>query len=135
MKSAYFQCIGGASGDMILGAVVDAGVSLDALKESLAKMDANGYELTERKAQRGGLQGTQINVELDDGGRKKRRWQDFVRIVEESGLSYTTQRPKRRICMSSERSTPSWTWSVESLVWTCWASTGYTLRRSHRAPA
>ena len=89
MKSAYFQCIGGASGDMILGAVVDAGVSLDALKESLAKLDANGYELTERKAQRGGLQGTQINVELDDGGRKKRRWQDFVRIVEESGLSET----------------------------------------------
>ena len=74
---------------MILGAIVDAGVSLDALKESLAKMDADGYELTEHKAQRGGLPGTQIKVEMDEGGRKKKRWQDFVRIVEESGLSET----------------------------------------------
>ena len=74
---------------MILGAVVDAGVSLDALKESLAKMDADGYELTEQKAQRGGLPGTHVNVELDESGRKKRRWQDFVRIVEESSLSET----------------------------------------------
>ncbi len=54
---------------MILGAVVDAGVSLDALKESLAKLDANGYELSEHKAQRGGLPGTHINVELDESGR------------------------------------------------------------------
>ena len=89
LKSAYIQCIGGASGDMILGAVVDAGVPLDDLKESLAKMDANGYVLTELKAQRGGLPGTQIDVKLDDSGRKKRRWQDFVHIVEESSLSET----------------------------------------------
>ena len=74
---------------MILGAVVDAGVSLDDLKESLTKMDADGYELTERRAQRGGLPGTQVNVELDDSGRQRRRWQDFVQIVEESSLSET----------------------------------------------
>ena len=31
MRSAYFHCVGGASGDMILGAVIDAGVSVDEL--------------------------------------------------------------------------------------------------------
>jgi uncharacterized protein (DUF111 family) len=37
MKIAYFDCFSGASGDMILGALLDAGVSLTELKQELGK--------------------------------------------------------------------------------------------------
>ena len=32
MKAAYFNCIGGVSGDMVLGALVDTGLSIDSLR-------------------------------------------------------------------------------------------------------
>ena len=35
MRVAYFDCFSGASGDMILGALVDAGLDLEALKKAL----------------------------------------------------------------------------------------------------
>ena len=38
LKSAYFNCIGGASGDMILGAVVDAGVSVSELSQRVKEI-------------------------------------------------------------------------------------------------
>ena len=38
MKIAYFDCFSGISGDMVLGALIDAGLSLDALIEELNKL-------------------------------------------------------------------------------------------------
>lgn len=87
MTSAYFQCIGGASGDMILGALLDAGLALADLQDALAKLGVDGYALESRKARRGGLDGTHLVVNLDERGRKIHTIQDFVDIVEASGLS------------------------------------------------
>ena len=87
MSSAYFQCIGGASGDMILGALLDAGLALEDLQDALSKLDADGYSLRTQRAQRGGLEGTHLVVELEERGRRTRTIQDFVDAVESSGLS------------------------------------------------
>ena len=87
MTSAYFQCIGGASGDMILGALLDAGLALDDLQDALAKLGVDGYALEARKARRGGLDGTHLVVNLDERGSKTHTIRDFVDIVEASGLS------------------------------------------------
>ena len=87
MTSAYFQCIGGASGDMILGALLDAGLALDDLQNALAKLGVDGYALEVRKARRGGLDGTHLVVNLDERGSKTHTIRDFVDIVEASGLS------------------------------------------------
>ena len=86
MRSAYVQCVGGASGDMILGALLDSGVSLDDLNTELAKLKVDGYTLTQQKSQRGGLDGTHLVVELNNGGDRKRNFSDFISIVEASGL-------------------------------------------------
>ena len=45
MRVAYIQSIGGASGDMLLGALLDLGFSVDALQEELAKLDLSGFQL------------------------------------------------------------------------------------------
>ena len=45
MRIAYIQPIGGASGDMMLGALTDLGMPLEHLESELAKLGVNGYRL------------------------------------------------------------------------------------------
>ena len=97
MISAYFQCIGGASGDMILGALLDAGLSLDDLRGALVSLDVDGYSLKAQRAQRGGLDGTHLVVELEERGRRTHTIQNFVDIVEASGLSDEVVRQSREV--------------------------------------
>jgi uncharacterized protein (TIGR00299 family) protein len=63
MRIAYFDCAAGASGDMILGALVDAGYPLDALRASLATLGLDGWRVDARAVERGGLRGTHLLVE------------------------------------------------------------------------
>ena len=46
MKVAYIQSVGGASGDMLLGALLDAGLPLDAIHEAIGALDVPGVEMT-----------------------------------------------------------------------------------------
>ena len=48
-KLAYFDCPSGASGDMILGALVDAGVPFETLERELAGLGVDGYRLERRR--------------------------------------------------------------------------------------
>src|SRR4051812_33014071 len=74
MKAAYFDCFAGASGDMILGALVNAGVPLDELAARLSKLPVTGYRLSARPDQRGPMAGTKVDVVLDESeGRPPRR--------------------------------------------------------------
>ena len=71
---------------MILGALVDAGLPIDQLQGELQKLDVKGFALSHERAQRGGVSGTSVTVSLDEGARRPRRWQDFVKIAEDSSL-------------------------------------------------
>ena len=50
MKIAYFDCFAGASGDMILGALVDAGLDPDLLNRELAKLHLDHFALSFKPA-------------------------------------------------------------------------------------
>ena len=50
-KIAYFDCFSGASGDMIIGSLLDAGLDLDILKKGLGGLDLLGYKLTPESRQ------------------------------------------------------------------------------------
>ena len=67
MEIAYFDCFAGASGDMILGALVDAGLELGILKSELAKIPLNSYSLTAKRVEKRGIQGTKVTVTVDQG--------------------------------------------------------------------
>ena len=54
-RIAYLDCLSGISGDMLLGALVDAGLSPDELRSELAKLPLNGYRLEVAKTQRAWL--------------------------------------------------------------------------------
>src|SRR3989304_4260400 len=86
MKVAYFDCPSGASGDMILGALVDAGVSLDALRTELAKLPLGDYRLTAREVRKGAFRATKVDVEVDATAHHQRNLPEILRLLEQSGL-------------------------------------------------
>ncbi len=72
---------------MALGALVDAGLSIDVLAGSLARMEVTGVSLECEQAQRGGLTGTFVRVNLDAEAERTRSFGDFIETVESSTLS------------------------------------------------
>ncbi len=64
MKIAYFDCHSGISGDMVLGALVDAGVDLEAIRKGLASLGLKGYEIKSKRVKRGLFGGTKVDVVL-----------------------------------------------------------------------
>lgn len=85
-KIAYIDMIGGASGDMLLGALIDAGVDLKKLRAELAKAPARGYTLSAKKVRRGSVDATLVAVEIDAGGEFTRTFDGFGETVRASKL-------------------------------------------------
>lgn len=61
---AYLDCHSGISGDMFLGAMLDAGFPLETLKQALAGLPINGYELKLEQFQDKGIRGARFDVML-----------------------------------------------------------------------
>lgn len=61
-KLAYFDCFSGVSGDMTLGALVDAGADLRAIEAELRKLPVAGWSLEAEKVKRGALAATLVKV-------------------------------------------------------------------------
>lgn len=64
-RIAYFQPFNGCSGDMTLGALVDAGLSLDELRKGLLSLDLAGYSIEEEKVLRGAFQCTRVRIVVE----------------------------------------------------------------------
>src|SRR5450432_1343923 len=67
MKLAYFDCFSGISGDMTLGALVDAGVPLEQLRGELAELGVQGWEISAEKVWKNGMSATFVKVRTEDG--------------------------------------------------------------------
>ena len=88
-KIAYFDCSSGISGDMCLGAFVDAGVPLKEISEILRKLPMRGYKLSEKKVLRAGIAATKVDVVLtaNSGERKNlSTWEGIRKIIVSSAL-------------------------------------------------
>ena len=85
MRIAYFDCPSGASGDMVLGALVDAGCELGALEAALASLGVEGWRLEARAVERGGLRGTHLVVRTDPA-RRFHTLDDMLRPIARSTL-------------------------------------------------
>lgn len=90
MKTLYFDCFAGASGNMVLGALIAAGVDADALKSELAKLNLPEFELIAEKVDRSGISSTHVRVDIPDE-KKHRHLPEIERIINESDLSPTVK--------------------------------------------
>ncbi len=86
MKTLYFDCFAGASGDMILGAMVAAGVDPDSLRAQLSTLPVTGFAVNFETVNRSGLSATYARVETAHE-HKHRHLSDIKKIIEGSGLS------------------------------------------------
>ena len=64
MRVARFDCFSGASGNMVMGALVDAGLSLDALERELRKLPVSGWSMSARRVDKRGLAALYLDVEV-----------------------------------------------------------------------
>ena len=87
MRVGYVQALGGASGDMLLASLIDAGLKIKSLEKIVDLLGVRGVTFKESKSERNGVSGTHLDVILDSEAEKPRRWQDFVSMVEASSLS------------------------------------------------
>ncbi len=86
MKLAYFDCFSGISGDMTLGALVDAGCSADLLRSELQALEVPGWELTTEKVWKNGMSATHVRVKTEDQ-QKHRSLSAILEILKKSHLA------------------------------------------------
>lgn len=85
MKIAYFDCFSGISGDMVLGALVDAGCSLALIEAELRRLPLSGWSISAEKAIRGGLSATRVHVECSKH-HHHRSLSSILQLIEHAGL-------------------------------------------------
>jgi len=87
VKIAYVDCFSGASGDMLLGALLDAGLDFEGLRRELTKLPLEGYELTLETQVRHGVRGSKFDVVLLHHHDVHRHLADIEALLERSVLS------------------------------------------------
>ena len=99
MKSsriAYFDCFSGISGDMVLGALVDAGADLRAIEAELRKLGLEGWTISAEKVKRGGIFATHVKVETSEE-HHHRGLSIILARIDKAGLAPRAAERARRI--------------------------------------
>src|SRR5438105_7765121 len=97
-RIAYFDCPSGAAGDMIMGALVDAGAPFEALRDALRGLDLTGWDLVRHEVRRGDFRATKMDVEIDAAAHHDHRTLgDIVAILDGSRLPAPVTERARRI--------------------------------------
>lgn len=86
MKTAYFDCFSGISGDMVLGACIDLGVPATYIEKTLGGVIPGTFHLDVRRSERQGIGGSRVEVVVDDE-RGSRNYEEIKKLVEACSLS------------------------------------------------
>ena len=86
MKVAYFRCVGGVSGDMVLGALIDCGASVEEINRALGLLGVEGLCVEPSPESRGAVAGTYVRVAAEG---RVRRLDEMERAVTGSRLPKT----------------------------------------------
>ena len=94
MKIAYFDCFSGISGDMALGALLDAGLPLATLRRELKKLPLDGYTITQSLVMRAGIAciKARVRVAPSKNHHHHSHYRDIHRLIVKSGLSAPVKR-------------------------------------------
>jgi len=96
MKIAYFDCFSGIAGDMILGALLDAGLELNALKKELKKLPLNRYEIKVKKVKKNEVVGTKLEIKVPKE-KTHRHLKNIFKIIDKSSLDKKIKDDSKKI--------------------------------------
>src|ERR1700739_2480758 len=96
MKAVYFECFSGISGDMTLGALVDAGCSLDLMRSKLLGLQVPGWEISAEKVWKNGMAATHVRVKTVDT-QTHRSLTTILEILQKSQLDGQVEERARAI--------------------------------------
>lgn len=96
MRTIYFDCFAGASGDMILAALVDAGVNPEQLLQQIGLLGVNGYSIDFEKVDRSGISATYAHVRTAHE-HAHRHLSDIMQIIYGSSLPDSIKERSARI--------------------------------------
>lgn len=85
MKVLYFDCFAGASGDMILGSLIDSGLDFGLIESELKKIELSGYSISAQKVVKNGISGTAFKVDVN-AHQHARNYNDIIKLINSSGL-------------------------------------------------
>jgi uncharacterized protein (TIGR00299 family) protein len=95
-RIAYFDCFSGISGDMVLGALVDAGADLRAIESELRKLNLEGWTISAEKVKRGQIFATHVQVATSEG-HHHRGLSIILERIEKARLAPRAEQRARRI--------------------------------------
>jgi hypothetical protein len=97
-RIAYFDCFNGAAGDMIVGALLDAGADAAQLQAGLGSLNLSGYDLRIERATKQGLDATRYVVNLKDSKQQPHRHlKEVVAIIRGGKLPTSVQESAIRV--------------------------------------
>ena len=125
MTLAWFQCPAGASGDMLLGALIDAGAGLDVVQTAVDAVGTEPIRIETEEVTRGGMSALQVHVHTDPSP-VVRTWGNVRRLLEDAELGGPGARRGPWACSSgspraeatAHRTPPSRCTSTRSGRWT-----------------
>ena len=96
MRTLYFDCFAGASGNMILGALIDLGVDEGALREEISKLGLEGVSIETSKVNRSGISATHVEVKFPEQ-HAHRHLSDIESIIERARIKELVKDRAKRI--------------------------------------
>ncbi len=99
MKILYFDCFSGIAGDMVLGALIDAGLDIGILARGLKKLKMKGYELKAAKVMRKAVSGTKFDVVVkhSQGAHTHRSLAEILKLIDDSSLKSVVKENAKNI--------------------------------------
>lgn len=91
MFYVYFDASAGLSGDMILGAFLDLGVSSTVFKEKMAELDLP-VDIQIKETKRASLRGLKVNIEVKDKKSIARKWRDVESLIKKIPFSTSVKK-------------------------------------------
>ncbi len=86
MKTLYFDCFSGAAGDMIVGALIDAGADFGTIRDGLMSLGVEGFDVAIEKVKKKGVMATKFHVNISGHGQPHRHLKHIVAIIEKGDL-------------------------------------------------
>ncbi|MFZ0159061.1 MAG: nickel pincer cofactor biosynthesis protein LarC [Kineosporiaceae bacterium] len=86
--SVWIDASAGVAGDMLMGALIDAGASIDSVQEAVEAVLPGAVRLHRSEVRRAGLRATKLDVEVLEGDPPERRWSTIRELISNAALPH-----------------------------------------------